>query len=167
MYTALFGENADAEKLLKMLDLTREDFGRFRDCYLSPDGERIIVYTRCGGGNREAYDEVYLKMEQHTFYITNYDDDFDETYSSFEFSVPPKYAKVCHDMLGTTDTKTGTERLIESTKALEENPDEYIKNNKGLQNMIASLDKVFQSDKGGVYIINKDGTVEEAHNGQN
>ena len=163
MYNALFGENADSDKLLKMLDLNKEDFERFRDCYLSPDGERIIVYTRCGGGNREYYDSVFLRMEKHPFYITNYDDDFDNTYASFEFSVPPKYAKECFDMLGSTDTRTGAERFQESMKALEENPDEYIKNNEGLQNIIAGLDKMFkEGQNGGVYVIDKDGSITEA-----
>ena len=46
---------------------------------------------------------------------------------------------------------------------MKENPDEYIKNNEGLQNIIAGLDKMFkEGQNGGVYVIDKDGSITEA-----
>ena len=43
MYNMLFGENELADDLLKMLNLTKEDCGRYRDCYLDEKGEKIIL----------------------------------------------------------------------------------------------------------------------------
>jgi hypothetical protein len=91
LYNSLFGVNTAAPLLLKMIGKTSDDFGRFRDCYLSPEWDKIIVYTRCGGGNREDYQEVFDEMEGHPNYLSNYDDDFDCTYAYFEFSIPDEY----------------------------------------------------------------------------
>ena len=41
MYNMLFGENELADDLLKMLNLTKEDCGRYRDCYLDEKREKI------------------------------------------------------------------------------------------------------------------------------
>lgn len=91
LYNSLFGTNNLAPLLLAALKLHSNDFGRFRDCYLNEDGSKIIVYTRCGGGNREDYQQVFDAMEQHQNYLSNYDDDFDCTYAYFEFSVPDEF----------------------------------------------------------------------------
>ena len=91
LYNMLFKENEKADKLLSMLALDRESFGRYRDVYLNADGSKIIVYTRCGGENREDYDWVFENMEEHPNYISDYDDEFDETYCYFEFEVPFEY----------------------------------------------------------------------------
>ena len=91
LYNALFGMNPAAGYLLGSLDKTKDDFGRFRDAYFekNEDGTgKIIVYTRCGGGNREDYEDVYDEMQDHPLYIKDYDDDFDCTYSYFEFNAP-------------------------------------------------------------------------------
>ena len=55
MYGLMFGENPASEFLLALLDLTKDDVGRFRDAYVEKDGEEIAVYTRNGGGNRECW----------------------------------------------------------------------------------------------------------------
>lgn len=110
MYNILFGVNDYAKSLLKMLNLTEEDCGRFRDCYLSEDGERIIVYTRNGGGNREEYQYVFDELSENENYICDYDDDFDCTYASIEFSVPEKYKKITSELAKETDTTTGAEK---------------------------------------------------------
>ena len=65
--------------------------GRFRDIYLNEDGTRIILYTRNGGGNREAYEYVFELLRSHPNYISDYDDDFDCTYAYIDFSVPKEY----------------------------------------------------------------------------
>ena len=51
LYNALFGVNPIADTLLFTLGYTREDCGRFRDCYI--ENNKIIIYTRNGGGNRD------------------------------------------------------------------------------------------------------------------
>lgn len=53
LYNALFGMNQMSDVLLAALGLTRADVGRFRDCYIQND--RIAVYTRNGGGNRDCW----------------------------------------------------------------------------------------------------------------
>lgn len=88
LYNMLHGFNEHAEELLEILNLSSGDFGRFRDAYLNADGTEIIVFTRCGGGNREDYDWVFDDMESHPMYIRDEDDDYDSTYCSFYFKVP-------------------------------------------------------------------------------
>ena len=110
LYNMLFKENEKADKLLNMLDLDRESFGRYRDIYLNADGSKIIVYTRCGGGNREYYDWVFKNMKNHPNYISDYDDSFDETYCYFDFEVPLEY------IAETSKLSTGIEPDNVSTK---------------------------------------------------
>ena len=86
MYNMLFGMNPDADALLRLLGKTREDFGRFRDVYV--DNGYIIVHTRCGGGNRESYEEVFEEMSEHPWYTHDEDDDFDCTYADIYFKIP-------------------------------------------------------------------------------
>lgn len=119
MYNMLFGENDVAGILLSILGKTREDFGRFRDAYLSEDGHRIIVYTRCGGGNREGYPEVFEAMSAHPQFITDYDDEFDCTYCSFEFSVPQEFLLTCEGLAKRTDTRTGSQKFEDAMRALD------------------------------------------------
>lgn len=117
LYSMLFKENEDAEKLLNMLNLERDDFGRYRDAYLNADGTVIIVYTRCGGGNREDYDYVFESMEDHSQYIRDYDDEYDETYCYFEFDVPQKYLEETKEMSTGEKPLNVTEKF---NKAIEE-----------------------------------------------
>ncbi len=93
LYNMVHGENPNADKLLAMLGMAREEFGRFRDAYLNGDGTEIIVYTRIGGDNRDYYDKVFEDMENSDYYIQDYDDEYDETYCYFRFDVPKKYLK--------------------------------------------------------------------------
>jgi len=87
-YNMLFGTNPFSNILLQMLGITRNDVGRFRDCYLNEDGTEIIVHTRTGGGNREDYvgsNEFLTEVEGYKF---DEDDDFDSTYANFHYAVP-------------------------------------------------------------------------------
>lgn len=86
MYNALFGANEAAPVLLKILNITKEQTGRFRDAYVEND--HIVIYTRNGGGNRESYQKDIDFMRAHPNFIKDYDDSFDSTYAYFEFSVP-------------------------------------------------------------------------------
>jgi len=114
MYNMIFGENSDSETLLKFLGLERDDFYRYRDCYLDEQG-RIAVYTRAGGGNRECYcwpdelenskEELYIDedgfehlsdckvvkfeaLRKHPLYLFDRDDNYDTTYATYYFQVP-------------------------------------------------------------------------------
>lgn len=162
MYNTINGNDENARELLLMLRLSPLDCGRFRDCYLSKDGERIIVYTRNGGGNREAYQDVFDKLSEHPNYIKDYDDDFDSTYASIEFSVPDKYKDRCKQLLETADTRTGAERMQDMLNAFDSDPDEAMKNNPALKNLVESFQRIVEgSQRGGVYTIGNDGTIQE------
>ena len=86
----LHGVNPLAGGLLATLGFTQDNFGRLRDCYLVEvdDELRIAVFTRCGGGNRDDYQHVFdWAMEQEN-YVRDFDDDYDSTYATIEFSIP-------------------------------------------------------------------------------
>lgn len=114
LYNMLHGFNEHAEELLGILNLSSGDFGRFRDAYLNADGTEIIVFTRCGGGNREDYEWVFDDMESHPMYIRDEDDDYDSTYCSFYFKVPEDKLEL------TKSWATG-----EKPKTLEEKSEEF------------------------------------------
>ena len=115
LYNMTFGVNAISPLVLGVLELTSVDFGRFRDAYLTED--HLVVYTRCGGGNREAYEEVFEAMRDHPLYHYDEDDSFDSTYASFYFRHPEKY----HDTLVEIVNAIVTETPEEKWKLLFEN----------------------------------------------
>lgn len=119
LYNFLMGENEEAPVLLGVLNLTKKDFGRYRDIYLNADGTEIIVLTRCGGGNREYYDYVFEEMKEHECYISDYDDDFDETYAYIKFSVPEKFKDMCKSMSTGVEPKTVSEKFDEHIKEMD------------------------------------------------
>ena len=91
LYNMMMRTNPLAGDWLAMLDLTPTGMGRLRDAWLQDDGEhglRIVVLTRCGGGNREAYKEMYEQLEKHPQYLGDRDADFDTTYAFHDFKIP-------------------------------------------------------------------------------
>jgi hypothetical protein len=121
LYNMMFGENPAADIFLGLLGCTRDDFYRYRDCYLVEDeGENQIgVHTRGGGNNRECYCEEYgsesertevdadghlhmpscvvLAQEEvakHPNFLHSQDDDFDNTYETTYFSISDSGLKV-------------------------------------------------------------------------
>lgn len=112
LYNLLFGHNPFAGVLLTMLGTEPNSVPRFRDCYLAEDG-KIVIYTRTGGGNREAYEnadsrrttcgDIYPTEEEVTAgpfnddlralpgFLYDEDDGYDSTYARFYFSVPEKF----------------------------------------------------------------------------
>lgn len=88
LYNRLFDENPDSDKLLEIIGMKRESFGRYRDIYPSIDGKEIIVYTRCGGMNRHDWKDLYKVLETHPCYDRDYDDEWDSTYAYIVFKTP-------------------------------------------------------------------------------
>lgn len=88
LYNVMFGMNPLADAILTTLGLRREDCGRFRDCFITEG--KIAVYTRNGGGNREGY---MPDFSQHKNYLSDKDDDFDNTYATIYFSFPEEFAE--------------------------------------------------------------------------
>ena len=89
LYNLMFGKNKAGGAILATLGLTENDTGRFRDCFVA-NGE-IAVYTRNGGGNREAYQDVFDALSNHPCYIRDEDDTFDNTYATIFFKFPDEF----------------------------------------------------------------------------
>ena len=90
LYNMVNGFNPSCLLLMPMLGRKQDEYPRFRDCFLSDDGKRIVIYTRVGGGNRGCgYGEEELCKDPN--FVTTYDDDFDNTYGYYEFNVPEKW----------------------------------------------------------------------------
>jgi len=117
LYNALFGTNPFAGMLLKLYELETEKYptGRFRDIYVKKEKDKFIVvlYTRNGGGNREYYEEVFEALSKHPNYFQDYDDDFDSTYASIEFSVPKEKIEIIEHIQSITGSKEPMEKFKE------------------------------------------------------
>lgn len=123
LYNLMHGENANADALLEMLNLTKADTGRFRDIFLNGDGTVIRLLTRNGGGNREEYQGVMDALAANANYVRDYDDEYDRTYAYVEFNVPTAYRGVCASLAdGRKDTtlKEKTDAVIHEMKSMTE-----------------------------------------------
>jgi hypothetical protein len=102
LYNVLFGQNDQTAFLLGLLGLSEEDFGRFRDVYVTED--HIVVHTRCGGGNRDDYGYVFDEISSHPLYQYDEDDSYDCTYADFYFKYPEGYEEVLKELAEGTIT---------------------------------------------------------------
>ena len=90
LYNMLFGFNLACVLFMPMLGRKQAEYPRFRDCFLSDDNTRIVIYTRVGGGNRNCgYGED--KLYEDPNFVKTYDDEEDSTYGYYEFNVPEKW----------------------------------------------------------------------------
>lgn len=93
--------------------------GRFRDIYV--DDDKIILYTRNGGGNRNSYQWVFDLLETHPNYMRDYDDDFDCTYAYIEFSIPENLQEFMKEIeMYQGDTSKVSEKFQNFIKVMEE-----------------------------------------------
>lgn len=101
MYNLVHGVNPFAGILLQALGITHAQVPRFRDCWWT--GEHIVLYTRTGGGNREAYEKGGAYAEDHQGpwnddlrliegYVRDEDDSYDTTYAAFYYTPSPTLA---------------------------------------------------------------------------
>lgn len=88
MYNMLFRVHPSAPLALALLELPRQELGRFRDAWIDmgPDGLRIQILTRNGGYSE--YASVFEELRKHPDYVKDWVEDYDPTYSSIEFSLP-------------------------------------------------------------------------------
>jgi hypothetical protein len=93
------GINPAAGFVLGVLGLKPDDVPRFRDAWIEPDGPKLVVYTRTGGGNREEYETENAAMGEVAWFLGDHDDDFDSTYAYFEYAVPEDFAETVRVML--------------------------------------------------------------------
>lgn len=89
LYTKLFDENKDADKLLYMIASERDEFPRYRDIFINPEGTEISVLCRSGGPNRDVWAEQIDWCQRIPRYLRDYDDKFDNTYMYFVYQVYP------------------------------------------------------------------------------
>lgn len=100
LYNMMNWVNPSAFFILPMLGEKHPDsYPRFRDCFAEYEGggngepiknREIHVYTRVGWGNRNSgYGEEELQV--HPNYLRDFDDDFDNTYATYVFSVPNEF----------------------------------------------------------------------------
>ena len=120
MYNMVHGVNPCTFLILPMLSKHPDEYPRFRDCFMNDEsredlGEKIFVYTRVGGGNRESYREEIERLINMPTYITDYDDSFDSTYAMFVFDVPEEY-KEDFDIISGRSKKEGNIMSIISEK---------------------------------------------------
>jgi len=97
LYNLIAGYNPSTAQILNLLGLTTGQFGRYRDVYIQ-DGY-IVVHTRCGGGNREDYEEMFNEVSEHAWYSHNEDCDFDSTYADIYFKIPNDETKSAAGLL--------------------------------------------------------------------
>lgn len=90
LYNMINGFNPACVLIMPMLGRKQDEYPRFRDCFV--DGDKIEIYTRVGGGNRNCgFGEEKLYSDPN--FVRTYDDDFDNTYGTYVFNVPDKWKK--------------------------------------------------------------------------
>lgn len=116
--------------------------GRFRDIYLNGDGTKIILYTRNGGGNRDAYYYIFDVLREHPNYISDYDDEFDCTYAYLEFSIPEKAKRLCKSLATGDDPKTISQMFLETIAEMKKmKPEDFMRDKrfKSLVDIVKSI----------------------------
>ena len=104
LYSMIFGVSPLAGIVLESLGLTPTDVPRFRDAYYDAELNRLVIYTRTGGGNRDYYDSEQSRRAEYGPYnddlrdivgfMFDEDDDFDCTYAYFYFAVPVAFEPI-------------------------------------------------------------------------
>lgn len=90
MYNMIFKVNPYSKVIIEqVLNKSLENFGRFRDVFITDN--HILVYTRCGGGNRAEYKYVFDEMANHGLYSHDEDCKYDSTYANIFFNIPKEY----------------------------------------------------------------------------
>lgn len=89
LYNMINGVQPATFFILPMLGENHPDnYPRFRDCFIK--NNEIHIYTRVGGGNRNCgYGED--ELSKHPNFIRDFDDDYDNTYATYVFSVPDEF----------------------------------------------------------------------------
>jgi hypothetical protein len=118
LYNIVHGMSPVANLILAALELEVGDFGRFRDAWFRDDAEggglRILVHTRCGGGNREDYEKVFETMRRHPDYLRDYDEVFDSTYANIEFKIRASAREAIDELLIIFDDKGKRELIVDN-----------------------------------------------------
>lgn len=117
LYNTVMRHNPLAGTWMEMLDLTPELLERPRDAWLQDDGDhglRIVVLTRCGGGNRDAHAEMYSRLEKHPGYLGDRDADFDTTYAFHDFKIPEDRQEDVDLILEAARAENAYDRIVDN-----------------------------------------------------
>lgn len=91
LYNMVFRQGLAAPWILQALRCPPRSFGRYRDAFLREEEEHglvMVIHTRCGGGNREEYEEVFEDAREHDLYLYDRDCEYDSTYADIVFKAP-------------------------------------------------------------------------------
>lgn len=95
LYNMLHGFEPTAPVVLGIFQMPSEDFPRFRDAYFTYRDDSnepvMVILTRTGGGNRQEYETENATLRTLPGFIDDIDDDFDQTFALFRYSIPDKY----------------------------------------------------------------------------
>lgn len=139
-YNMLFGRNPQTALLLAVIGLRENDIERLRDVYAEPDGSKITVYTRTGGGNREDYPNLLLRKAGG--WTGSVDDEFDSTYCTDTFAIPVEWQA---DVAALSDVLTHGMRqefAQHLSKTLRRDPTESDKNAAAYAREVGALSSV-------------------------
>jgi hypothetical protein len=92
MYNMVCKMNPAAGALLAHIDVEPKSIPRPRDVWVNAEMTEVTVFTRTGGGNREAYAIENHSMVAHPLYLRDSDWSLDPTYAEFVFQMPPEGA---------------------------------------------------------------------------
>lgn len=107
-YNLICKVNPLSRWLLATIHLTITDIPRFRDVWCNLALTELTIYTRTGGGNREQFAEHNAALCAHPLYLRDADDEFDNTFASFTFSIPPEQtAAIISDIETTANNDPG------------------------------------------------------------
>lgn len=161
---ALVGESPYADLLLAVLDLKREQTGRFRDCYLRKHEEelQIVIFTRNNGIGREDLLPISESLKNHPMFVSDEIETSDQTFQSYAFNPPAaNAAEVAYIWELTKNFGSPMERFhkmlakLKDTATPPDDPD--IVRAKEIGERIF---KPLLAESGGTVIINPDGSVE-------
>lgn len=149
LYGAIFGKNPLSALVLEALGVGEADVPRFRDAYYDGEGNRLVIHTRTGGGNRDFYEHEDRCRAEYPEYFTgenqpegpwnadlrkipgflyDADDDYDCTYADWYYSVPEAFAPIFSELkaLGAGSEAKPAERwqsLLAGMREGEQTPD--------------------------------------------
>lgn len=114
LYNMLFGRNPVSSYLLAFLGITQETaeqypLGRIRDVYTNDAADRIFIFTR--NSDYEEYSHVDEALAKHPNFVRKFLDDFDRTYATYEFTVPPEYQEAINTIAENSDNTPPMEKF--------------------------------------------------------
>ena len=105
LYNMLMGRNPAAPYLLACIGITEETqqnypLGRYRDTYTNENGDRVFIFTRNYGTEWENVDQA---LGSHPNFVQKFADDFDHTYTTYEFTVPENMSEIVKQIATMSD----------------------------------------------------------------